>query len=221
MIRDVIRYVERRLAGIRLAYRAKLSALGKGAAVQLVQAEALADETIQAVELFQHFGFTSGPPAGTQIIVVPLGGSTAHSVIIATEHGAYRVDVQSGEACVYSMWGDKVHLKQELIEVETKTLHIKASERVIAETKTFLVKAGEQVIVETETFRVKADAQIVFETPSFTMQAEGGGAAAATMEGSLHTTGAITSDADHVAGGVSAMHHTHPGDSGGVTGEPM
>ena len=40
------------------------------------------------------------------------------------------------------------------------------------------------------------------------------------MTGSLHTTGAVTSDGDHVAGGVSLEHHTHPGDSGGVTGEP-
>lgn len=191
MIRDVMRHVERRLAGLRLAFRARLSTLGKGAAVQLVQADALAGERLQAAELFQHFGFTSGPPPGTQLIVLPLGGSTAHSVIIATENGTYRVDVESGEACIYSMWGDKVHLKQERIEVETKTLHIKASE------------------------------QIIFETPSLTMQGTGGGAAAATMTGSLHTTGTVTSDGDHVAGGVSLEHHTHPGDSGGTTGEPL
>jgi phage baseplate assembly protein V len=191
MIRDVMRYVDRRLAGLRLAFRARLSTLGKGAAVQLVQADALAGERLQAAELFQHFGFTSGPPAGTQLIILPLGGSTAHSVIIATENGTYRVDVESGEACIYSMWGDKVHLKQERIEVETKVFHLKASE------------------------------QVIFETPSLTMQGTGGGAAAAIMTGSLHTTGTVTSDGDHVAGGVSLEHHAHPGDSGGTTGEPV
>lgn len=191
MIRDVMRAIDRRFAGLRLAFRARLATLGKGAAVQLAQAEGLAGETLQAAELFQHFGFTSAPPPGTQLIVLPLGGQTAHCVIIATENGAYRVDVQSGEACIYSMWGDKVHLKQERIEVETKTLHIKASE------------------------------QVIFETPSLTMQGTGGGAAAATMTGSLHTTGAVTSDGDHVAGSVSLEHHTHPGDSGGTTGEAV
>lgn len=191
MMKDVMRHVERRLAGIRLAYRARLSSRSKGAAMQLVQAEGLAGETLQASELAQHFGFTSGPPAGTQLIVLPLGGSTAHSVIIATENGAYRVDVASGEACIYSQWGDKVHLKRERIEVETKTLHIKASE------------------------------QVVFETPALSMQGMGGGAAAATMTGSLHTTGTVTSDGDHVAGGVSLEHHTHPGCQGGSTGEAL
>lgn len=188
-MRDVMRYVERRLAGVRLAYRASLSALSKGAAVQLAQGDALAGEVMQGAEVFQQFGFTSAPPAGTQAIVLPLGGSTAHSVVIATEHGAYRVDVAGGEACIYNMYGDKVHLKQERIEVETKTLHIKASE------------------------------QVIFETPNISMQGAGGGDAAATMTGSLHTTGAVTSDGDHVAGGVSLEHHTHPGDSGGTTGE--
>ena len=182
--------IAKALAGVRLAYRAKLTGRSKGAAVQLLQADALAGETAQAVEFFQHFGFTSGPPAGTQLIVLPLGGRTAHSVVVATENGAYRLDVQSGEACLYSQWGDKVHVRQERIDVETKVLHLKASE------------------------------QVVFETPSITMQGPGGGAAAATMTGSLHTTGAITSGADHVAGGISLEHHTHPGDSGGTTGPP-
>jgi len=191
MIRDVMRYVERRLAGIRLAYRASLSALSKGAAVQLVQAEALAGETPQAIELFQHFGFTSGLPAGTQLIVLPLGGQSSHSVVIASENGACRVDVAGGETCVYSQWGDKVHLKKELIEVETKTLHFKASE------------------------------QVIFETPALSMVGTGGSAAAATFTGSLHITGGITSDADIVAGGVSQEHHRHPGDSGGTTGEAI
>ena len=48
----------------------------------------------------------------------------------------------------------------------------------------------------------------------------GSGGATATFNGELKTKKQITSDADVVAGGVSLMHHTHPGDSGGTTGEP-
>ena len=33
-------------------------------------------------------------------------------------------------------------------------------------------------------------------------------------------TGGLTATADVVAGGKSLMSHTHPGDSGGVTGAP-
>ncbi len=166
-VRDIMRHVERRLAGIRLAFRGRLTALGGGAGSQLAQADALSGERLQAAELFQQFGFTSSPPPGTQVIMLPLGGSTAHSVIIATEHGAYRLDVASGEACLYSQWGDKVHVKREEIELATRRVVITAPDGV-------------------------------------------------SLEGSLTTTG------DVVAGGVSLMHHTHPGvePGGGETGQP-
>jgi len=187
----IMECVRRALAGVRFPYRARLSGLSKGAGVQLIQGKALAGETMQAAEFIQHFGFTSAPPDGTQLIVLPIGGQSAHSVVIATENGAYRVDVSPGEACIYNMWGDKIHLKQERIEVETKTLHVKASEKVI------------------------------FETPSLTWQGIGGGPAEASMTGSLHTTGRITSDEDVMVGSISHKGHEHPGDSGGITGPPI
>ena len=67
---------------------------------------------LEAAELFQQFGFTSGVPAGSELIVLPLGGKTAHSVIVATENGAYRVQVGGGEVCVYNQWGAKITLKK-------------------------------------------------------------------------------------------------------------
>lgn len=48
----------------------------------------------------------------------------------------------------------------------------------------------------------------------------GPGGASATFNGDIQVKKGVTSDADVVAGGVSLMHHTHPGDSGGTTGEP-
>lgn len=48
----------------------------------------------------------------------------------------------------------------------------------------------------------------------------GPGGASATFNGDLKVKKGVTSDADVTAGGVSLMHHTHPGDSGGTTGEP-
>ncbi|STU35668.1 Mu-like prophage protein gp45 [Klebsiella pneumoniae] len=65
--------------------------------IQQVQVKGLAGEQLQDAELFQHFGFTSCPPAGTQCIVLPIGGQTSHAIIIATENGAYRLQVASGE----------------------------------------------------------------------------------------------------------------------------
>jgi phage baseplate assembly protein V len=172
----IMECVQRALAGLRLAYRARLTARADGAGVQLLQGDALAGETMQAAELFQHFGFTSAPPAGTQLIVLPLGGQSAHSVVIATENGSYRVDVQSGEACVYNQWGDKIHLKQERIEVETKT------------------------------FQVTATEEVLFKTPAFNMVATDGGATAASITGTLHASQDMTAGDVSLRGHVHVEH---------------
>lgn len=112
MIDLIRREIGRSLAGVRSAVRAVLQGIALAQRVQRVNAEALAGEVLQDVELMQQFGFTSAPPAGAQLIVLPLGGRTSAAVIVATEHGSYRLQLGAqGECAIYNQWGDLVHLK--------------------------------------------------------------------------------------------------------------
>lgn len=115
MIEQIRREIQRALAGTRTAMRAVLKGgMTLGTRVQRLNAEALAGEILQDVELMQQFGFTSGLPDGTQLIVIPLGGRTSASVVVASEHGGYRFKVNNkGEAAVYNQWGDVIHLKKD------------------------------------------------------------------------------------------------------------
>lgn len=114
------------LRGIRLAFRGRLTRVKSDLSIQQVQVNGLAGEKLQDAELFQHFGFTSCPPAGTQCIVLPIGGQTSHSIIIATENGAYRLQVASGEVAIYSDEGAFVHIKKgRIVEVECDEYHVK------------------------------------------------------------------------------------------------
>lgn len=114
MIEQIRREIQRALAGTRHALRAVLQGSVTRTRVQRLNAEGLAGEQLQDIELLQHFGFTSAPPAGTQLIVIPLGGRTSAAVVVATEHGAYRFKVDAqGEAALYNQWGDVIHLKQD------------------------------------------------------------------------------------------------------------
>lgn len=186
----------------RQAFRAVLSNLNTGAPVQLAQGEALKDEQLQAAELFQHFGFTSAPPAGTQLIVLPLGGQTAHSVIVATENGAYRLDVQGGEACLYNQWGAFIRLKKEkIIEIECDELKIKAKD---------------SVSIETKEYAVNASTGVTYQTPAFAAEGPGGVPAEANITGALHASDDLT------ARSVSLVAHVHR-DSGGSgnSGQPV
>jgi len=116
--------VRRHLSGIRLAFRGVITLVKTASAVQLVQLDGLSGERVQDSELMQQYGITSNPPAGSMAIVLPIGGKTAHGIIIATEHGTYRLkNLESGEVALYSDEGDSVILKRgRIMEVTTETL---------------------------------------------------------------------------------------------------
>lgn len=110
---------------MRAALRAVLQGGVTQTRVQRLNAEGLAGEQLQDVELLQQFGFTSAPPDGTQLILIPLGGRTSAAVVVATEHGTYRFKVDAqGEAALYNQWGDVIHLKQD------RSIHMVAAVKV-------------------------------------------------------------------------------------------
>ncbi|MCB6182307.1 phage baseplate assembly protein [Leeia sp. TBRC 13508] len=91
MIKDIDQRIGRAIGRIRQAFRVLLTGVDTSRPIILVQADGLAGEQLQAAEYFQHYGYTSNPPAGSQGVVLPIGGKTAHGIMIATEHGSYRL----------------------------------------------------------------------------------------------------------------------------------
>lgn len=101
-VHQAIRRVARPVRGV--------MALFSGVGTQLA---ARAGEVVPDVEVAQHFGFASHPPDGTEAIAVPIGGSSAHLVIVGEIDRTTRpvVDLVLGEAILYSLAGAKVHVK--------------------------------------------------------------------------------------------------------------
>lgn len=112
---------------VRAAFRGVLNLVKSGSDIQQVQVSGLADETIQDLELMQHFGFTSVPPSGTQAVVIPLGGKTTHGIIVATENGSFRVkNLKNGEVAIYDSSGSTIILKNNrVIDVECDAYNVK------------------------------------------------------------------------------------------------
>lgn len=114
----VQRAIDRAMGKVRSAFRTVLTAIDSEAPIQLVQADGLAGEQLQDNELMQQYGFTSVPLAGTQMIVLPIGGKTAHGVVIASEHIASRIkNLKSGEVAIYDDQGQSVFLTRQGIVV--------------------------------------------------------------------------------------------------------
>ncbi|MEZ1841286.1 phage baseplate assembly protein [Pseudomonas putida] len=125
--------VERAMRGVRQAFRAIGTRNTHGPSIG-VQMQGLAGETVVG-ELAQHYGYTSAPLAGAEFIALPIGGNSKHVVVIATEDARYRLKIKDGEVALYTDEGDHVHLKRgRVIEVETETLLVKASNKVRFET---------------------------------------------------------------------------------------
>lgn len=201
-------HTETALGAVRQAFRGKLNLVNSADNIQKVQVSGLADETLQDVELMQQFGLTSVPPAGTQVVVLPMGGETTHSIVIATENGSFRVkNLKSGETAVYDESGSTIILKQgRLIEIDCDILKITATTK---------VEISSPVV---ETDRVFTAQGQINGNGGMAIQ---GGSGASFTGNVTQTKGSFTTDGNVTANGTSLVSHTHRGDSGGVTGQPQ
>lgn len=220
MIAEIDARIRRHLAGVRQTFRGVLTLVKAAGAVQLVQLDGLAGEQLQDNELFQHYGYTSNPPAGTMAIVLPIGGKTSHGVIIATEHGSYRLkNLKSGEVAIYSDEGDSVILKRgRLIEATTQTFRLNTQVmEVNASTKidfnTPMVTCSEQATIQ---HRLTGNGSLTITNAS------GTGGSSSFTGGISQTGGSYTSDTDVVANGISlhGHHHTNTQPGLGNSGDP-
>lgn len=94
---------------------------------QTAQIQTPGDQILEDVPIVQDYGFASRPKPGARVITVNLNGSSENSVIIATDDGRYRLDLEPGEAGLYTDEGDKIHLKRgRIVEIVTKKIKIDA-----------------------------------------------------------------------------------------------
>ncbi|HBE9179127.1 TPA: phage baseplate assembly protein V [Serratia fonticola] len=216
MWNNVEQRINRALNGIRKAFRGVLTRVNSSGQVQTLQGEGLAGEQLQDNELFQHYGFTSHPLPGTTAIVLPLGGLTSHAIVIATEHGIYRLkELRPGEVALYTDEGAKVVLKRDrIIEVDCdiyrvncKTYEVNAENN--ADFNTPMVNASQEVTAQEKI------------TGNGGMAIKGGNGA--TFEGNIkQQSGSFNTDGDVKAGSVSLVGHEHPnGEGGNPTGKPI
>lgn len=206
MIGTIRREVERAASRFRGAFRATLSTFrhrGKGA--MLARAEGLQGELLPDVEIVQHAGVAAGLPEGTQLVVLPIGGRTTHSVVIASEHGTYRVHVGVGEVALYNITEPNCHVH---------------------------LQAGRVVKVRGARIELEADEEILFKAPVVTSDAAtthamgevgvdglltggGGFAFSGGAGGSVGTiAGSIDVEGDAVIGGKAFLNHDHPNAGG-------
>ncbi|EBP4586574.1 phage baseplate assembly protein V [Salmonella enterica] len=230
MMHIISQRINQALARIRQAFRIRLGATDSGAAVQRIQAQGIGNESLRSVELFQQYGFTSHPQPGTMGIVLPLGGVSSHSIIIATEHGAYRLkSLKPGEVALYTDEGAKIVLKRgKLIEADCETFRVNCTG--------FEVNCTEAA-VNCDTWDTTARDSANFTTPTLStsekltaqglISGKGGmsvkGGNGSRFEGNLNQVGGnFNTDGDVSTATTSLNHHHHAnGHNAAPTGDPI
>lgn len=198
---------------VRAAFRGKVTLVVSSEPVQRIQLSGLADEILQDLEHLQEFGFTSCPPEGTEAVVIPLGGDTSHGVIVATEHGSFRIkNLKPGETAIYSNEGAKIVIKKgRIIEADCDVYKVNC--------KSYQVNASSGAEFDTPnlsaTQQVTAAGQI---NGNGGMAIQGGSGTSFTgnvdMVGDLKTTGALTNNGKDVG-----SNHKHFETNGAQTGD--
>lgn len=173
MIDIARREVARAMASMRSALRAVQTGLALPTRIQRASGEGLSGEELNDMELFQQFGFSSAPPDGTHLVVLPLGGRTSAAVVVATEHGSYRLKLNAkGEVILYNQWGDFVHMTQD------RKIHIKAQAEVQVEAP-LATFSGDVHVAGT----VTADVEVIAAGVHLTTHVHGGVKAGPDLSG--------------------------------------
>lgn len=151
-VQKMIEPLRRRLSNV--IARAVISLVNDSLKLQSLQLRVLADETIDNVERFQEYGFTSVPFAGAECIVLSVGGHRSHSVVVATDDRRYRLfGLAEGEMAIHDDQGQKVHLKRAGIFIDTTlNVTVQAGGTVLVQsTGKTTVEAGATVEIKGET----------------------------------------------------------------------
>ncbi|MBF1277379.1 MAG: phage baseplate assembly protein V [Neisseria sp.] len=205
-IKTIDKRIKQAFNTVRQGFRGKVARVQAGGGVQKIQVEGLDGETVQDLEHAENFGFTSNPPAGSDCVVVPLGGKTSHGIIVTTTNGAYRITgLSNGETAVYNADGAKMVLKKgRVIEIDCDKLNIKAPNGVNITSEKVECSAV-----------LTAQGQI---NGNGGMAVQGGNGTTFTgnvnMVGDLHTTGELTNNGKDVG-----STHKHIETNSSETGE--
>ena len=117
---DMLRLIAPIAGRVRLMLsRAIVNLVSDEPQAQELQIDLLADETHDAVERLQDYGFTSVPHAGAEALVGFVWGLRSHGVVIAVGDRRYRLrGLEAGEVAMHDDLGNVVKLGRNELTIE-------------------------------------------------------------------------------------------------------
>lgn len=100
--------------------------------LQALQMRLTAGEIKGDLEHFEPYGYTSCPHPGAEGIALFLGGDRSHGIVVCVADRRFRLkELEPGEVALYTDEGDSLVFRRgRIIELDTATFRVKASEKV-------------------------------------------------------------------------------------------
>ncbi|WP_228727473.1 phage baseplate assembly protein [Klebsiella sp. RHBSTW-00215] len=129
----------------------RVTAMQDGGGTQSVQYQTPLE--VASAHRLAEFGFSSGLPVGTDVVLAFLGGDRSNPVVIATNHQGYRhSDLTPGETVMYNQWGLYIQLTEDGISIDAKGQDV-----TVNNAKNLTATATEQVKLITPKLLVTGD----------------------------------------------------------------
>lgn len=129
----------------------RVTAMQDGGRTQSVQYQTPLE--VASAHRLAEFGFSSGLPVGTDVVLAFLGGDRSNPVVIATNHQGYRhSDLSPGETVMYNQWGLYIQLTENGISIDAKGQDV-----TVNNAKNLTATATEQVKLITPKLLVTGD----------------------------------------------------------------
>ena len=110
MIDSCLRPLRQRI--MMLTSRGVLESVKDDSGIQLVKVSLLADEEREDLERIQNFGFSSNPPANSEVVCLFVGGNREHGFVISADDRGTRIkNLASGESVMFNAAGQFQHIK--------------------------------------------------------------------------------------------------------------
>lgn len=164
--------------------------------VQRLQARLSQRELLDKLPRVGEYGLQSNPPAGTDLVVVFLGGDRSNGVVVGTNSQTYRVrNLASGEVALSDDKGLSIYLSAEGIKVDGGGKPVDVSNA------TSVTVTADDIVLNG---RVTVNGPTVLNGP-ITQTAGAGGDTTATLLGPLNVAGEVTT------AGINLTVHNHGG----------
>ena len=95
--------------------RQALIGLVKRGGSKLLQVAGFSGELIENVPVFQPQGFAAHIPAGSELILLPLGGASNRMIALLTKNTAR--ELKEGEVLIFDGFGQEIHMTESGIKI--------------------------------------------------------------------------------------------------------